>query len=113
MELAGISIYIWLGFLAFVAGMLALDLFVLHKKAHAVRVREALGWSAVWMTLSLIFAGVLYLSWDHITGGVVYGRTAQTANHAAVQYLTGYVIEYALSVDNIFVFLVVFSFFHV
>lgn len=113
MTLAGISIFVWLGFVLFVALMLFIDLFVLHKEAHEVKLREALGWSAVWITLSLIFSAVLYGSWDWLTGGEPYGRTAHTAGQATIQYLTGYLIEYALSVDNIFVFLVVFSFFHV
>jgi tellurite resistance protein TerC len=80
----------------FILGLLALDLGVFHRKAHAVSVREAAIWSIVWVTLSLLFnAGVF----------VVAGPTA------GLEFLAGYLIEKALSVDNIFVFLVIFSYF--
>jgi tellurite resistance protein TerC len=88
----------WIGFTAFVAVMLALDLGVFHRKAHSVSVREALGWSIVWVSLAMGFAGLVYY-W--------FG------SESALQFLTGYVIEQALSVDNLFVFLVVFSYFKV
>ena len=88
----------WVAFNAFVLAMLALDLFVLHKKPHAVRFREASIWAVVWVTLALLFgAGVWYFS----------GR------EVGLQFLTGYLIEEALSVDNIFVFVLVFSYFRV
>jgi tellurite resistance protein TerC len=89
---------LWLGFTAFIVAMLALDLGVLHKEAHEVSIKEALTWSIVWVALSLAFAtGVYFLA----------GR------NYALQFVTGYLIEKALSVDNVFVFLVVFSFFKV
>jgi TerC family integral membrane protein len=88
----------WIGFTLFVLAMLALDLGVFHRKAHAVSAREALGWSVVWIALALAFnAGVFF--W--------FGQ------QRALEFLTGYVIEKALSVDNIFVFLMLFSFFAV
>src|SRR6478672_11108728 len=89
---------LWLGFTAFIVAMLALDLGVLHRDAHEVSVREAFTWSLVWIALSFAFAGGLY---------VLAGRAY------ALQFVTGYLIEKALSVDNVFVFLVVFSFFKV
>ncbi len=89
---------LWIGFTAFVLVMLALDLGVFHRKAHEVRVREALIWTAVWISLSLVFNVGVYL-W--------FG------SERALEFLTGYVIEKALSVDNIFVFIVVFSAFAV
>jgi tellurite resistance protein TerC len=89
---------LWLSFTVFIIAMLALDLGVLHRKPHEVSVKEALGWSLVWIALALVFAGGLY---------ALAGRTY------ALQFVTGYLIEKALSVDNIFVFLVVFSFFKV
>jgi tellurite resistance protein TerC len=89
---------LWIGFTVFVLAMLALDLGVFHRQAHEVRVREALTWTAVWVSLALAFNVGVYL-W--------FGRDA------ALEFLTGYVIEKALSVDNIFVFILIFSAFAV
>ena len=89
---------LWIGFTAFILAMLALDLGVFHRKAHAVKVGEALVWSIIWISLALIFnAGVYH--W--------FGR------EKALAFLTGYIIEKALSVDNLFVFMVLFSYFAV
>jgi len=90
--------WLWLGFNAGVLVLLALDLLVFHREAHRVRVREAAAWSVFWVVLAVAFAGGLY----HFRGSDV-----------ALQYLTGYLIEKALSVDNIFVFVLVFSYFQV
>jgi tellurite resistance protein TerC len=90
--------FLWIGFTLFVLTMLALDLGVFHRTAHTVGVREALVWTAVWITLALGFNAGVY---------VWFGA------ERALEFLTGYVIEKALSVDNIFVFLVVFSAFAV
>jgi len=94
----GISIYFWIGFHLFIFFMLALDLGVFHKKTHKVPVKEALIWSAVWISLALIFN--LFVLFE-------FGKTK------ALEFLTGYVIEYSLSVDNIFVFILIFSYFAV
>jgi tellurite resistance protein TerC len=92
------SVTWWVLFNVFVLAMLALDLGVFHRKAHEVHLREALAWTGVWVTLALLFnAGLWY--WQ---GGTV-----------ALQFLTGYFIEKALSVDNIFVFVLIFSAFGV
>jgi len=88
----------WILFNAFVLLMLALDLGVFHRKAHAVKVREALIWSAVWIVLALAYNVFVY-----------HWRGPQ----AALEFFTGYLIEKSLSVDNIFVFVLVFSFFQV
>lgn len=88
----------WLGFLAFVLAMLALDLGVFNRKAHVVSVREAGLWTTVWVSLALLFNLGLYL---------VAGP------QAGLEFLTGYLIEYSLSVDNIFVFVLIFSAFAV
>ena len=89
---------LWIGFNLFVLALLALDLGVFHRKAHAVSVREALVWTLVWVGLALGFnAGIYY--W--------FG------SERALEFLTGYVIEKALSVDNLFVFLIIFSYFAV
>jgi tellurite resistance protein TerC len=78
--------------------MLALDLGIFNKKAHKVPVKEALGWSATWITLALLFSVFVFYE---------FGKTR------ALEFLTGYVIEYSLSVDNIFVFILIFSYFAV
>jgi len=92
------SAWFWIGFNLFVLAMLALDLGVFHRKAHAVTTKEAALWSAVWVGLALTFNAALY-AWQ---GPVV-----------ALEFLTGYLIEKALSVDNIFVFLMIFTYFQV
>jgi TerC family integral membrane protein len=91
-------LWAWAGFGLFILLMLALDLGVLNRKAHAVTYREATAWSVVWVTLALIFAGLVFWKTDRQTG---------------LEFLTGYVIELSLSVDNLFVFLLIFSYFKV
>ena len=92
------QLWIWAAFNLFVVAMLAVDLLVFHRTAHEVRVAEAATWSVVWVALALLFgAGV----------SVFMGR------QAGLEYFTGYVIEKALSVDNIFVFVLIFSYFRV
>jgi tellurite resistance protein TerC len=88
----------WIGFNLFILGMLALDLLVFHRRSHAIRFRESLIWSAVWVSLALVFCA-----------GVAYVR----GTDVALEFLTGYLIEESLSVDNLFVFLLVFSYFRV
>jgi len=111
-------IWIWIAFLGFVLALLALDLGVFHRKAHVVSVREAIGWSIVWVTLGLAFTGFVYAAYDNHWAGI--GTTPDAVDGlindgttAAVKYLTGYVVEKSLSVDNIFVIAMVFSFFAV
>src|SRR6266487_5775533 len=89
---------LWIGFTMFVIAMLALDLGVFHRQAHRVGVRESLIWTGVWMALALLFHLGVYLWFGADT---------------ALEFLTGYLIEKALSIDNIFVFIVVFSAFAV
>src|SRR5215472_95966 len=91
-------LYFWIGFNLFVLALLALDLGLLNKRAHAVHFREALSWSAMWVALAAAFAVVVYF-W--------HGRPA------TLEFVTGYVIELSLSVDNLFVFLVIFRYFRV
>ncbi len=99
--------WMWAAFIGFVLVMLALDLFVFGgKSAHKVSVKEALAWSLVWVSLALVFNGLL---WWHLDGTA--GR--EIANAKALEFLTGYLIEKSLSVDNVFVFLLIFSSFHV
>jgi tellurite resistance protein TerC len=88
----------WLGFGVFILVMLALDLGVFHRQSREVGLREALIWSAVWVGLALIFNAGLY----YVHGG-----------EKALQFFTGYVVELSLSVDNLFVFLLIFGYFNV
>jgi len=88
----------WIGFNVLVIIMMALDLGVFHKKTHKVPVKEAVIWTIVWITLALIFNALIYFDMGKIK---------------ALEFLTAYVIEYSLSVDNIFVFILIFSFFKV
>lgn len=92
------QIYWWVGFNVFVLAMLALDLGVFHRKAHVVSVREALTWTGIWVALALVFNVVLYF---------VMGA------EPALAFLTGYLIEKSLSMDNVFVFYLIFTCFGV
>ncbi len=92
------GILLWVAFNLFVVAMLVLDLKVFHRQAHEVRVKEALLWSAFWIALSLIFNAGIYLVEGYEPG---------------LQFFTGYIIEKSLSVDNLFVFLMIFSYFKV
>jgi tellurite resistance protein TerC len=99
--------WMWGVFVAFVLVMLALDLFVFGgRKAHKVGVKEAAAWSAVWISLALLFNAGL---WWYLSGSV----GPEIADQKALEFLTGYLIEKSLSVDNVFVFLLIFSSFHV
>lgn len=99
--------WMWAGFAVFVVVAIAVDLLALEKQgAHAVTTREALAWSLLWVSLALLFAGGLWLWLDHSAG-------RELANLKATEFLTGYLIEKSLSVDNIFVFLMLFTAFAV
>ena len=91
-------LFLWIVFNVFVLGMLALDLGVFHRKAHAVSLKEALVWCCVWVSLALTFNAGIYI-WS--------------GPEKALEFLTGYLIEYSLSVDNVFVFAIIFSYFAV
>ena len=111
-------IWIWAAFIAFVLLMLALDLGVFHRKAHVVTVKEALAWSAVWVALGVAFAVFVYFSYEGQWFGL--GSVADAVDGlpndgstATEKYLTGYIVEKSLSVDNIFVIAMIFSFFSV
>lgn len=97
----------WVAFASFVFAMLALDLGVFHRKAHAVKLTEALVWTGVWITLALLFNLGIYLGWIGPYAG------AEMRQQAALEFLTGYLIEVSLSVDNVFVFALLFNYFGV
>src|SRR6188472_50812 len=84
----------WIGFIDFILGMLALDLGVFHRDAHAITRREALIWSAVWIGLALIFNAGVYLT---------------KGTESGIEWTTGYLLEYSLSIDNVFVMLLIFT----
>ncbi|MBJ6118864.1 TerC family protein [Pontibacter sp. BT310] len=92
------NIYFWIFFNVFVLLLLALDLFVFHRKEHEVKIKEALLWSAFWIGLSLAFNALIY----YLEGP-----------GPALEFLTGYLIEKSLSVDNLFVFILIFNYFKV
>jgi tellurite resistance protein TerC len=110
--------WIWTAFIAFVLLMLALDLGVFHRKAHVVSVKEALAWSGVWLAMGLSFSVFVYFAYNGKWFGLgsvvdaVDGLTNSGAT-ATEKYLTGYVVEKSLSVDNIFVISMIFGFFAV
>jgi tellurite resistance protein TerC len=93
-----VNIYFWIGFHVFIFFMLALDLGIFNKKEHQVPLKEAVLFTGIWITLALLFNLFVYFE---------FGKTK------ALEFLTGYVIEYSLSVDNIFVFILIFTFFAV
>lgn len=106
MNLFPITEYWWfyLGFTAFVLFLLFLDLGVFHRKSHTVSFKEATIWSVIWVSLALCFNFLLY---NYTTSK--FG--AEVGWQIAMEFLTGYVVEYSLSIDNIFVFVLVFSYF--
>jgi len=92
------NIWLWIGFNAFIILMLLIDLGVFHRDNHVISIREALGWTAVWIALALVFnVGLWYYMGTEI----------------ALKFLTGYLIEKSLSMDNVFVFLLIFTYFRV
>jgi TerC family integral membrane protein len=94
----GSATWLWIGFSLFILLMLSLDLGLFNRKAHTIKYREAMTWSIVWVTLAMIFASLVF--WYQGTD-------------LGLKFLTGYVIELSLSVDNLFVFLLIFSYFKV
>jgi len=103
----------WAIFGVIVVGMMVLDLGVFHRKAHEVSVKEALGWTAVWITLALLFGAYIYFSIDVPAGAAAAAAGLAPPEPKWIEYITCWLTEYALSVDNIFVFLVIFTYFGV
>jgi tellurite resistance protein TerC len=108
---------LYAGFIVFVIAMLALDLGVFHKKAHEISVKEASIWTAVWISLALVFNFIFYryALWKFSTDprylAIPGFDAAEQAKTSALEFLTGFVIEKSLAIDNIFVFAVVFGYF--
>ncbi len=89
---------LWAGFIVFILAMLALDLLIFNRRLHEIKIKEALAWTAVWICLALIFNVGVYFWYGH---------------QKALEFFTGYLLEKSLSVDNIFVFLMIFTYFKV
>ena len=103
-----VPVWLWMVFVAFVLAALFVDFVVLRKQgAHEVGVREALNWSVLWVALSLAFNGLLWWAVKDTTGSTAI------ATEKSLEFLTGYLIEKSLAVDNIFVFLMIFTYFAV
>ena len=116
---------VWIAFLVFIFFLLALDLGVFHRKAHVVSVREALTWTCVWVVLALAFSGFVYLGYEHRWLGL--GMTPDPVDRSSafpdgrindgwsafLKFVTGYVVEESLSVDNVFVIAMLFQYFAV
>ncbi len=99
--------WMWSGFGLFVVAMLSIDMFALGRKgAHKVSAKEALVWSFIWFSLALAFGGALWAWLDHTSGRAI-------ADAKTMEYLTGYLLEKTLAMDNIFVFVMLFSYFAV
>lgn len=99
---------LWIGFFVFVSLLLFLDLFILNKEDHVPRTREALKWTAMWATLGISFSAFIWLAY---TKGWVVSEL--TPRQAVVNYLTGYLVELSLSMDNVFVIALIFAYFKV
>jgi tellurite resistance protein TerC len=118
---ADLRIWAYVAFIGLVLLFLALDLGVFHREAHEVSMKESLVWSAIWLTCGISFTAVVYNAYEHhwlglgletakyVGGAIVLGEV--TGGTAAIQYLTGYVVEKSLAMDNIFVIAMVFGYF--
>ncbi len=104
---------IWGSFLAFILIMIALDLGVFHRRAHVIRLPEALTWTFVWVAMALVFNVLVYYLYAENWLGWDIDSSPLTGKDAALQFLTGYVVEKSLSVDNIFVIAMIFAYFQV
>ena len=102
--------WVWIVFIACILVFLTLDLGVFNKKNHIIKSKEASIWTAIWVTIALSFSGVIY--WLFSTG-MVDNPTGLTPNDAVIKYITGYLIELSLSIDNIFVIAVIFTSFKI
>ncbi|WP_282784751.1 TerC family protein [Phaeodactylibacter xiamenensis] len=102
--------FIWIGFITLVFFLLALDLGVFNRNPHAITTREALGWTTLWVSLSLLFSVFIYYAYGN---GWIANPESLTARDAVLKYLTGYLVEQSLSMDNIFVIAMIFSYFSI
>lgn len=108
-------VWYFAGFILLVIGLLALDLGVFHRDDKAMSTKAALGWTAVWIAIALIFNALIYLFYEHhwLGIGTHEGGIATSGKEAAIAFFTAYVVEKSLSMDNIFVIAMIFSYFKV
>ena len=108
------TIWLWVGFLILVLALLALDLGVFNRKSHVVSTKEALGWTAFWIALSLAFNALVYVIYEHhwLGIGLELGHPL-SGREAAIKFFTAYLVEKSLSLDNIFVIAMIFGYFKV
>jgi tellurite resistance protein TerC len=104
------TMWVWIVFFVFILGFLALDLGVFNKNAHVISSKEAGVWTSIWVSLSFLFSGLIYLIYQK---GWIDNPTAITPTTAAIKYITGYLIELSLSVDNIFIIAIIFASFKI
>src|SRR3954470_24958793 len=104
------NLVIWAAFFAIFIGVLALDLGVLHRDSRTMSVPQALGWTVIWIIVALCFAGLVYGVYEYQWLGWETGPDMPAGSEAAIQYVSGYLLEWSLSVDNIFVIAVIFAF---
>ncbi len=102
--------WVWILFIALIIIFLALDLGVFHKNDHVIKTKEAGIWTAVWIAVALSFSGAIHWLFS---SGLVENPTGLSPNNAVLKYITGYLIELSLSIDNVFVIAVIFSAFKV
>jgi tellurite resistance protein TerC len=108
------QIYVWLGFILLIFILLAIDIGVFNKKDHVPSTKEAFIFTCIWISTAMLFNVVIYYLYDNQIFGLGLGLGDEvTANDASLKFLTGYIIEYALSMDNIFVIAIIFNFFKV
>src|SRR5688500_6284721 len=101
---------VWTGFFTIFIAVLVLDLSVLHRESRTMEVRQALFWTVVWVAVAMSFSGLVYGVYEHKWFGWSGGAGDIDGAEAALQYITGYLLEWSLSVDNIFVIAVIFTF---
>lgn len=101
---------IWAGFIVLIILFLALDLGVFNREDHVIRTKEAALWTGLWVTIALAFSGVIYWLFD---SAIIENPTQLTPGNAVLKYITGYLIELSLSIDNVFVIAVIFSSFSI
>lgn len=107
------TVAVWIAFLALIAVVVALDLGVFHRKVHVISLPEALGWTAVWVSLALVFNVGVYYLYELNPSGWDMDTEQLSGAEAAIQFFTGYLVEKSLSIDNVFVIAMIFAHFHV
>lgn len=110
--------FVWIGFILLVCVFLALDLGVFNKEPHKISTKEALRWTTLWVSLSLLFSVFIYFSYENHWFNIGLGHEGETGFpqngwNAAITYLTGYIVEQSLSLDNVFVIAVIFGYFKI